>query len=316
MDLRAIEYFAAVAECGTVRGAAARLGISQPALTKAIRRLEDEVGVVLFDRQARGVTLTAYGRPLLRHARNLRASIKEAREEIAALCAGIAGRVRVGAGPSWERVVLPRAIARFRVDHPGVQIHVLGGADDTLKAQLRAGDLDFVLAATPDAPQLEPDLDWRPLIADDYRVIAAANHPLHARAGATLPDLLDYPWILPSAVTQMVERLRVIFRAHGLPPPEPVIETDIVSLKLELMRDSDYLSFHAAAHLREIDPGRFRPLDVPHATWRRAAGIITQRRSEPNPAASVLIGIIETTCERRETTSERLRAEDRSPTAL
>ena len=108
MDLRAIAYFAAVAEAGTVRGAAARLGISQPALTKAIRRLEDEVGVVLFDRQARGVTLTAYGRTLLRHARNLQASHKEAREEIAALRAGIAGRVRMGAGPSWERIVLPR----------------------------------------------------------------------------------------------------------------------------------------------------------------------------------------------------------------
>ena len=58
---------------------------------------------------------------------------------------------------------------------------MLGGADDALKAQLRAGELDFVLAATPDAPQLEPDLDWRPLMADDYRVIAATHHPLHGR---------------------------------------------------------------------------------------------------------------------------------------
>jgi DNA-binding transcriptional LysR family regulator len=71
VELRAIEYFFAVAERGTLRGAAARLGISQPALTKAIRRLEDELGAVLFDCQARGVTLTVYGRTLLRHARNL-----------------------------------------------------------------------------------------------------------------------------------------------------------------------------------------------------------------------------------------------------
>jgi DNA-binding transcriptional LysR family regulator len=309
VDLRAIAYFATVAECGTVRGAAARLGISQPALTKAIRRLEDEMGVVLFDRQARGVTPTAYGRTLLRHARNLQASLKEAREEIAALRAGIAGRVRIGAGPSWERAVLPQAITCFTGRQPGVQIHVLGGADDALKAQLRAGDLDFVLAATPDAPQLEPDLDWRPLMADDYRVIAATHHPLHAREHTTLPDLLHYPWILPSAPTQMAERLRVIFRAHGLPPPEPVIETDIVSLKLELMQEGEYLSFHAAGHLREVDPGRFRALDVPGSTWRRVAGIITQRRSEPNPAASALIAIIETIC-------EPLRAEGRSPSAL
>lgn len=169
MDVRAIEYFVAVAECGTVRGAAARLGISQPALTKAIRRLEDEVGVVLFDRQTCGVRLTVYGCSLLRHARNLQASLKEARDEIAALRAGVAGRIRIGAGPSWERSVLPQAIACFTAGQPGVQIHVQGGADDTLKSQLRVGELDFVLAATPDAPQLEPDFDWRPLMADDYR---------------------------------------------------------------------------------------------------------------------------------------------------
>jgi DNA-binding transcriptional LysR family regulator len=298
VDLRAIEYFLAVAERGTLRGAAAQLGVTQPALTKAIRRLEDETGVVLFDRKARGVTLTVYGRTLLRHARVLQASLKETREEIAALRAGMAGRIRVGAGPSWERMVLPEAIGRLTPAQPGVQIHVAGGADDTLKAQLRAGELDFVLAATPDAPQLEPDLEWQPLMADDYRVIAAVGHPLHGRRDATLRDLLDYPWIMPSAATQMAERLRVIFRAHGLPPPEPVIETDITSLKLALMQDSHCLSFHAAAHLRDIAPELCRPLEVPGATWRRAAGIIARRGSEANPAASMLIDIIKTICQR------------------
>jgi DNA-binding transcriptional LysR family regulator len=298
VDLRAIEYFLAVAERGTLRGAAAQLGITQPALTKAVRRLEDETGVVLFDRQARGVTLTVYGRALLRHAKGLQASLRETREEIAALRAGIAGRIRIGAGPSWERMVLPEALGRLTAEQPEVQIQVAGGADDALKTHLRAGELDFVLAATADAPQLEPDLGWQPLMADDYRGIAAAGHPLHARRDATLRDLLDYPWILPSAATQMAERLRVIFRARGLPPPEPVIETDIVSLKLALMQNSHYLSFHAAAHLRDIAPELCSPLEVPGATWRRAAGIITRRGSEPNPAASMLIDIIKAICQR------------------
>ena len=102
----------------------------------------------------------------------------------------------------------------------------------------------------------------------------------------------------------MAERLRIIFRAHGLPPPEPVIETDVVPLKLRLMRDTDYLSFHAARHLAEVDPGPVRPLDVEGATWRRAAGIISRRGVEPNPAASRLICIIETIC------AERRRIED------
>ena len=304
MELRTVDYFLAAAEQGSLRGAAHRLGVTQPALTKAIRRLEDEAGVILFDRKARGVSLTVYGEAMLRHARNLRASIRDAREEIAGLRSGFAGHVRVGVGPSWEQTVLPEAITAFRAERPGVQLGMVGRSDDTLKGMLRAGDLDFVVAATPDAPQLEPDLDWRPLLDDDYRVVASITHRLRARHVVRLADLLDFPWILPPPRTQMAERLRIIFRAHGLPPPEPVIETDVVPLKLRLMRDTDYLSFHAARHLTEVDPGLVRPLEVEGGTWRRAAGIISRRGVEPNPAASRLVSIIEMIC------AERRRIED------
>jgi LysR family transcriptional regulator of gallate degradation len=299
VELRTVDYFLAVAEQGSLRAAAQRLGVTQPALTKAIRRFEGEAGATLFDRNSRGVSLTVYGTAFLRHARNLRASLREARDDITALQAGIAGQVRLGAGPSWERMVLPEAIARFRAERPAVRVQVVGRNDDTLKTMLRTGALDFVLAATPDAPELEPDLDWRPLMADDYRVVASTRHPLRQRASLQLADLLDFPWILPSPQTHMVECLRIIFRSRTLAPPEPVIETDVVSLKLELMRDSEYLSFHATTHLGEIDPGHVLPLDVPGATWRRAAGIISRRGLEANPAAAAIIALIEQLCRRR-----------------
>ena len=300
MELRTVDYFLAVAEQGSLRAAAQRLGVTQPALTKAIRRFEDEAGATLFDRNSRGVSLTVYGSAILRHARNLRASLREARDDIAALQAGIAGQVRVGAGPSWERMVLPEAIARFRAERPAVRVQVVGRNDDTLKAMLRTGALDFVLAATPDSPELEPDLDWRPLMADDYRVVASTRHPLRRRSPLQLADLLEFPWVLPGPHTHMVECLRIIFRSRALPPPEPVVETDVMPLKLELMRDSDYLSFHAAAHLGEIDPGYVLPLEVAGATWRRAAGIISRRGVEANPAAARIIAMIGEICERRE----------------
>jgi DNA-binding transcriptional LysR family regulator len=220
VDIRAVDYMLAVAEHGSLRAAAQAVGVTQPALTKAIRRIEDEAGAPLFHRTARGVHPTVYGEAMLRHARNLRVSLRSATVEIAALKAGTAGVVRIGAGPSWERAILPEAIAAFRAHRPDVRILVLGGTDDFLKLRLRDGLLDLVLAATPDAPALDPDLEWQPLMTDEYCVIAARSHPLRRRHGIALEDLLPYPWILPGAHSLMVERLRIIFRAHALPAPE------------------------------------------------------------------------------------------------
>lgn len=296
MELRALGYFLAVSELGSLRAAAKRVGVTQPALTKAIHRLEDEAGVKLIERSARGVRLTGFGEVMLRHSRTFTAALREAQEEIAALRDGSAGQVRIGAGPSWERAILPEAIARFCRARPSVRLQVTGGTDDALKTQLRQGSLDFVLAATADSPGLDPDLDWRSLITDEYRVIAASSHPLRGRAGLRLADLASFPWVLPSRQSHMVERLHVMFRTAGLKPPDPAIETDIVPLKLQLMRDGAYLSFHAAGHLSELNAGFVQPLDVAGASWRRAAGIILRRGAAPGVAAQALIAEIEACC--------------------
>ncbi|MEM7021176.1 MAG: LysR family transcriptional regulator [Pseudomonadota bacterium] len=296
MEFRAVEYFLAVAEHGSLSGAAQRLGVTQPAVTKAIRRLEEDAGVPLFERFARGVRPTVYGRALLRHARNLRADLRAAVDEIEALRSGSSGHVRVGAGPSWQRSVLPEAITAFRRQRPGVYVEIVGGIDNTLKRQLRDGGLDFVLAALPDSGLPEPDLHGRPLLHDDYAVVAAASHPLRHRSEVELQDLLEFPWILPGPNSYLVEQLQIIFRGRGLPAPDPVIETDIVSLKLALMRASEFLSFHATAHLVDLAETEIVPLTVPGSVSRRAAGIIVRRGFERNPAAEELIAQIDRIC--------------------
>lgn len=294
VEVRHLDYFVAVVEQGSLRAAAEKLGVTQPALTKAVRRLEDSFGVPLFDRQARGMTLTAYGTALLRHARDLQTSAQAAWDELAALRSGVAGLVKIGAGPSWQDSILAGAISELRALRSGVRVQVFGGSDDQLKAMLQHGAVDFILAAVPDTPRLRPDLVWRSLLADEYCIIADRGHPLRVRSDIKLEDLLAYPWILPSAKSNMVERLRIILRAQGLPPPEPAVETDVISLKFALMRDSDYLSINAAAHLNAINPGFLAPLDVPGTRSRRDAGIITRRSIMPSPATNALIKILET----------------------
>jgi LysR family transcriptional regulator of gallate degradation len=204
--------------------------------------------------------------------------------------------VKIGAGPSWQDAVLPDAIAELRTTRPGVRIHVTGGGDDQLKEQLRSGALEFVLAAVPETPRIEPELAWKPLLADEYCVVADVGHPLRRRRRVKAEDLLAYPWILPPATTYMVGRLQHVLRVAGLPAPVPAIETDVIPLKFALMRGSLYLSYHAAAHLTALDPGFIAPIDAPGMRAVRQAGLINRRGADLSPAAKTLIGILQRHC--------------------
>lgn len=293
LEPRSFDHLLTIAEEGSLRAAAQRLGVTQPALTKAVRRLEQDLGVQLFTRTARGVSPTEAGTAILRHARRMRASLAEAEREIEALRSGFAGEVRVGAGPAWQQRILPEALARFRAARPQARIVVQAGMDDVLKAELRAGRLDLVLAALPRAGELEPDLHHRPLSDDDYAVIAGVDHPLRRRGPLELADLLDQPWILPGPGTHMVQALAALFRARGLPEPRPVIETDAHRLRVAMLASGPYLSYNTIFQLAELRPRRVAVLDVPAAVWRRSAGIVTRRADAPGPAAQALIDTIE-----------------------
>jgi DNA-binding transcriptional LysR family regulator len=241
------------------------------------------------------VALTDYGLIFLRHARALRASYADAIVELRALRAGTAGMVRIGAGPSWHGTLLPRAIDIFRGSRPAVRLAIQHGVDGTLKAQLRRGDLDLVLAAVPEAND-DPDLHGEPFIRDDYRIFAHAAHPLRARSLVRPTDLLDWPWILPSPGTLMCERLAAFFRRHGLVMPEPLIETDIVAFKLSLMLEGPYLTCHAGETLLGIGLAELAPLPLESEIGWRAAGVIDRRGVELSPAARALAAAVREVC--------------------
>jgi DNA-binding transcriptional LysR family regulator len=291
MELRNVEYFLTIAKAGSMRAAAKTLGMTQPALTKAMRRMEDQAGVPFFERSAHGVSLTEYGQSFLRHARMLKASMTDAANDLEALRRGTAGRVRIGAGPSWQTRILPEAITAFRAERPAVLIEIHAGLDDSLKQDLRNGMLDFVLAVLPEGSE-DPDLDGQALVLDDYRVIADRSHPLHRAAEFDFADLLAFPWVLPGRSTYLVRRLEIMMRARGLPPPRATVETDIVALKIALMRGSDYLSFHAVDHLATLGETGIVPLRQADASWPRRAGIVTRHGVEHDAATRRLIDII------------------------
>lgn len=199
IDLRLLRQFVAVAEELHFRRAAARLHMSQPPLTAAVKRLEAEVGAVLIERGRKTVALTPAGRTLLDEARALLAQADAALQATRAAAAGRSGFVRLSYVGSAMYGRLPACIQAFRREHPNVSLQLRELTTATQAAGLRDGSLDVavLIPPLPDAGGLV----LRPFDRDRLAIALPAAHPL--AASASLADLAAEPFVLwPSAEGQ------------------------------------------------------------------------------------------------------------------
>ena len=145
-----LRHFLAVVNERSISAAAQRLAISQPALTKSIRKLETYLGAPLFERLPRGVSLTAFGETLLPHARRIEAECQFAETEMKALRGGHSGRLRLGAGPFFGAALLPAAIAKLQPRFPDLRVELDVGTNEVTHPRLFEGELDAVFCRLPD----------------------------------------------------------------------------------------------------------------------------------------------------------------------
>ena len=137
-------YFSEVAEAGTLTAAALEIGITQPAVTRSLKQLEDILGVTLFDRFPTGVVLTVEGQILARRVKLMNLEFKHALAELADQNGGVSGRLRIGAGPVWLLSILPPVINEFHKKFSQVRVSITGPGFDAGIQQLLDGDLDMI----------------------------------------------------------------------------------------------------------------------------------------------------------------------------
>ena len=295
MQLRDLAYFAAIARHGHMGRAAESLGLTQPALTKSVKRLERELGAALLTRTARGVHPTAAGEAFLERAHRIQMAAEEARREVADARDGNAGTVRIGAGPSMIRRLLPAAFARLHRRAPGLAFQVAGGMNDSLIAMLRRGEIDLMLSALPRrAPE---GIEQEVLDEEELVVLARAGHPLARRRRVTLGMLAAAQWVLPSPGTLSVRWLSRLFEDRGLPAARVAVQTDSIAFLLRAVAESDLLSF-ASRDLLEADAG-VRALPAPEATMRRRIGLSWRAGAYLPPAARQLREALQETVRQR-----------------
>jgi LysR family transcriptional regulator, transcription activator of glutamate synthase operon len=193
MELRHLRYFEAVARHSHVTRAAAELHIAQPALSKQISQLEQELGVALFDRVGRNVRLTEAGEALLPHARAVMAQVEAARAEMAERIGLSRGRATVGTPPTVGTQLLPRVLAAFNRRYPGIELRLHEAGVQTLLDLLETGLTDVAVVTLPVEDE---HLTVMPLFSEEMVVAVWREHPLAGRETVCFADLAAEPWVL------------------------------------------------------------------------------------------------------------------------
>ena len=179
MDLRDLRYFEVIATHQHMGRASAQLHRTQPALTSAVRRLEEDCGAPLFERAGRGIKLSPAGEVLLKWARRMRIDVDDAKRELAAMQRGMSGHVRLGIVPTAAQFLLPSAARRLLHEAPEVTLRTVVALVDTLKPMLRAGEIDLIVGT---AGAAERGMVSKLLAEDAIVVAASATHALFPKA--------------------------------------------------------------------------------------------------------------------------------------
>jgi DNA-binding transcriptional LysR family regulator len=288
METRDIEYILAVAAHGGIGRAADALGISQPALTKAVQRVETQAGLPLFERTANGMTATYAGTRFLERARRIQLEYEDGIKEMLGIRTGEQGILRVGYSPSIPGSMILGACRQLVRERPVARLRLRRRLARDLLDLLAAGELDVAVAPAPSAAS-STGLAVQPLFDDRLVVVADEGHVLLQRRKLRLADLADQEWLLPEGHITLRQQVDAAFRQRGLPEPQPRIEIDFGSSSLfALMQGTQMLSIANEGGDAMQHGLRVLPLGVEELDLRRNIGVISREGAYLSPLAQRL----------------------------
>jgi LysR family transcriptional regulator, regulator of abg operon len=220
MKLNTIRDFLAVAERGSMRAAGRHLDVAQPALSRSIQELEKELGVALFERQTKGVTLTPMGEAFLRRAKAVRSELTRAKDEIDQMRGELHGSIRVCLSTAAHMALMPNALGPFRQRYPDVVVNIVDALLPSVEQELKDGTVDCYVG--PAFESVPSELTAEKLFDSTRVILGRKGHPLaHAKS---LVELVDAEWVTTSVTHRVDDELTPLFTQHGLPAPKVVVQ--------------------------------------------------------------------------------------------
>ncbi len=224
LKLRHLEVFVEVARQTSVTQAAEALGMTQPAVTRALRELEAVCGKPLVERHGRGIRLSPYGEMFRHHAGRSLALARDGVAMLQGLDAGEGPQLRIGALPTVSATLVPDALAQLDAGMARSRFSVTTGDNQYLLDQLRRGDLDLVVGRLP-APERMVGIDFEPLFHERVAVVVATGHPLAGSSHLPEGALQSSPVLMPSPGSIIRPLVEHMFLEQGLMMPQAPIET-------------------------------------------------------------------------------------------
>ncbi|RDI23368.1 LysR family transcriptional regulator [Pseudacidovorax intermedius] len=239
MKFQTLQALLHIEALGSIRAAAQRVNLSQPALTAAIQQLEEELNAPLLVRTKQGASFTEFGRAFLVRARLMVEESRRAREEIEQLRGRWAGSVRFSTSPAVALSLLPPALQDFRRRHPDVQVECRDGLYPGITPALRDGTLDFGLTPVH-RQEIEPDLVAEPLLVTEIVIACHRWHPL--RQATRLAELADCAWVYSSAPRGPGAIVEEAFARSGLAPPRRGMTCESFLALPAIVAQSDFMA--------------------------------------------------------------------------
>ncbi|MEK6348591.1 MAG: LysR family transcriptional regulator [Burkholderia sp.] len=261
----------AIAEAGSAAEAAVRLGISQPAVHRAARQLEETVGVSLYRRRVHSVAANAAGIEFARRLSVALVEIAQAREDLAAARGQLTGKLAIGLLPMLPPRRVARAIQRLRARYPAARVTVDEGSYERLSRELQNGALDVIVGALRE-PRVTGLLGETELFADPYVIAVRKGHRLARRKRVATRDLAAYEWVVPQ---RNVPRRTVIdaLLAQLTVKPPLVVETTSLAMMVAMLVESDCITLLPRSQIDEALPGsEMAALELEAPEARRVVG--------------------------------------------
>ncbi len=292
IKFRHVRTFLEVARTGAIGKAASVLNVSQPAVTRTVRELEEALGAAVIEPDGRGIRLTAAGEEFRRHAGASLAALRQGVDAVRAAGAEAEQPLRVGALPTVSARVMPGAVRKFLADVPGGRLKIVTGENAVLLDQLSSGSLDLVVGRLA-SPERMVGFTFEHLYSEQVLFVVRAGHPLLARAPFDIAEMARFPLVMPTTtaiIRPYVERFLI---AHGLPDPGARIESVSDSFGRVFVRDSDAVwAISEGVVIGDVAAGALAALPIDTSETRGAVGITLRADAERTSSMPALIRAI------------------------
>lgn len=295
-NLKALHYALALNEHRNFTAAARSLGISQPALSRAVQNLEKDLGVPLFDRSKSDVKCTPFGKAYLDRAANILRQLKEAEQEVRMMSGLEKGTLRVGFGPVYAASLAGSAVGEFVAENPHIKVRMSTGGWAILSKKLLAGEIDLYVG---EISVLE---DYReskiiPLSTQSGVFFCRPDHPLLKKAPVKVGDMAEYPLatvqMAPRITSFLKEMVRLEKASHGVMVARPLIECEDFFVTKRVVASSRAIGLATLYVLRdELKAGTLRELKVSGNRLASQGGVVIKEGITLSPSAQVFISYL------------------------